>query len=246
MSIVLNASGSYVNITCLSTVCYEIVASSASSISANWILTFGKFGINKIIYFLAQLLATITGGHLQLNQLVSDHFRRFLRTLGGAVGSFKSHIHNSIARAGGFTVENTRLLRTVVIGPIVEEAVHRLPLLILASKIDALPFASTLISGVLQLTVGQVMKVALAALFSIAFVYGHQRTPLPGRAASLFASGLMYSYLTLKPSGGFINAIVAHSINNFVVGMRQWAASKMRANPSPYLAKAATRRVTGE
>jgi hypothetical protein len=231
MSLALDASSQYLNITVLPVICYRIFTSAASSISGNWILTFGKLVLSILVSRLAQLLSKVTGQRLHLNNLFSYQLRTFLRDLGRGVGRFKSTIHQVIATKAGFSVANTRLLRTAVIGPIVEEAIHRLPLLILAPTIEALPFASALIYGALQITVAQVTKVALAAFLSVVFVYGHEITPRPGRAASLFASGLMYSYLTLKQPGGLLHAVVAHSVNNFLIGMHRWATSARQTSP---------------
>lgn len=222
MTLALNGSSSYFIVTALPIVNYSMFASAMSS---NWVLTLGKFILGRVIFCLAQLLSKVTGKKVQLNHLFSFQMRSFLRAIGSGVGRFKSHLHRAVATKVGFSVENTPLLRTVVIGPLVEEAIHRLPLLMLATAIDAFPFGVTCISGALQITVGQVMKVALATFLSIVFVYGHEITPGPGRAASLFTNGLIYSYLTLQQPGGLMYAVVAHSVNNFLIGMHRFATT---------------------
>jgi len=101
----------------------------------------------------------------------------------------------------------------------VEEVVCRLPLLVASWQIDALSseyITSPLLEGVIDLTGGQTLKIALAVILSIEFTYGHGSNLDPSRAAGAFASGLALSHLTLRPNGGLENAIVAHAINNLV------------------------------
>lgn len=223
MSLLTTNANKQINLTILTTGACAILS---PVVGVNQVLTFGKVAISRLIFFLAQILSEMTGGGLQLNRLVSFAARKTLREFGIWVARFKSKIHQGLANQIGLSVENTRFLRTVVIGPVTEEIVHRLPLLALSPKIDAFPMASQILAPRLPFTFGQLIKITLASLLSIVFVYGHHRKPSAGRAATLFTSGLIYSYLTLNHQRGFLNAIFTHSLNNLVQGTRRWIKNK--------------------
>ncbi len=110
------------------------------------------------------------------------------------------------------------LLGLVFTGPIFEELVFRLPLLLASWKIGDMTsefFCSPILEGIIDVTGAQATMVTLAILSSVAFTYGHDNKPSPDRAAGILGVGLTLSYLTLSKDGGLETAIAAHIIHNF-------------------------------
>ncbi len=113
----------------------------------------------------------------------------------------------------------------MIVAPIVEEFVMRLPLLMCSWAIDSLApeflfsvqaLTPTFFHPILPESVlaAEVAKLALAVLSSIGFVYIHEDTPDPGLAADLFVGGLALSHLAIRPEGGLGVAIIAHMLHN--------------------------------
>lgn len=198
----------------LATKLYNEVSSVASSVSSNPITTVGLLGVNFGASALGQITSIITGGYVQLNNFVPQPVRDRLRGLGNRVGAVNVKVASQISRALRI---NQKFVQGVIVAPIFEELVFRLPLLLASWEIDDLNsefFSLPLFEGVMDVTGAQITKVALATFLSIAFAYAHGNNLAPRRAAGLFAGGLVLSHLTLRQDGGLGNAMIAHMIHN--------------------------------
>lgn len=160
--------------------------------------------------------SALTRERVQLNNIVPESIRSALdkrgRKIGGAIGS--------ISLVAGRTLGvNSNVISQLLVSPIVEELVFRLPLLIASQGIDLLSsdfIHSPLLESASDLTGGQALKVALAVILSIGFTYSHSKDPTAGRAAAVFTTGLGLSHLALQNPGGLGNAMIAHSIENLI------------------------------
>ena len=217
MSLILNKTNEKISLSHLAIGVYDAVFSVASSVRSNPITTVGLLGVNIGASLIGQAASIRTGGLIQLNNIVPQPMRDVFRKMGRGVGKVNRGVGGLIA--GILRVNNNAFFKGVIAAPIVEEIVFRLPLLIASLKIDSLSsefITSPILENVLDLTGGQALKVALAVILSIGFTYAHDSNPVPARAAGIFASGLTLSHLTLRPTGGLGNAMVAHAIHNLV------------------------------
>ena len=195
---------------------YDGASSLASSVRSNPLTTVGLLGVNVGANLLGEAASAITHGVVQLNTFVPRPVRDLLRGVGECLGAVNQELGEALAAV---LRVDARILQGVVAAPIVEELAFRLPLLLASWRIDTFTsefFTSPLVEGVIGLTGGQASVIALAILLSVAFTYAHDNNPTAGRAASLFAGGLALSHLTLRPTGGLGNAMIAHGIHNLV------------------------------
>ncbi len=207
------------------------LGSVGSSIQSNPIPTFANFFIYMIAEHCAGALSALTGGYFQLNRLISQPTRKALRMMGSLVGNISSSLQRGISRGLGISSTKAIPIRIIVVTPVVEELIYRLPLIMTSLKIDAMPFefiSTPILKGVVNLTGGQVLKIALSIIISIGFTYGHHENPSPEQAAGLFVASLVHSYLALQHLGGLGNAIITHAFHNLLVVVR----TVMHANPA--------------
>ncbi len=189
------------------------ISSLVAYISSNpitTVITIGLLGINLGGAALGKATSRVTKEYVVLNNFVPQFIRNVLRNFGRAVARGMGQISNVFG-------VNQMLIRPIVIVPVIEELVFRFPLLLASWKINDLTsefFCLPILEGITDITGAQATMVVLSILSSIAFTYGHDNNPLPDRATGLFAGGLALSHLTLRPSGGLGNAIVAHMIHN--------------------------------
>jgi len=195
---------------------YDGVTSIPSSIRSNPKMTVGLPVITLAGAISGMAASALTGGRAQLNNIVPEALRSALESggqkIGWTIGSI-SHI------AGRITGIDRRVISQLVVTPIVEELVFRLPLVIASQGIDLLSsdfIHSPLFESVSDLTGGQAIKVALAVISAIGFTYAHHKDPSAGRSAAVFSSALGLTHIAHQGPGGVGNAMIAHSIENII------------------------------
>ena len=206
------------------------ISSVLSSVTSNPITTIiGPLISNIEVGKVGQAAASLTGGVVQLNNIVPQPVRSALRVnLGRPIGRLNGLASGMIA--GALRVNDNEIIRSVIAAPVVEELIYRLPLLMASKSIDLLTsefITSPLLEGVIDMTGGTAVKVGLAAITSIAFTYLHGKNPSPGRALGLFTGSMTLSHLTLRPTGGLANSMVAHAIHNLLITAKNYCASKL-------------------
>lgn len=194
---------------------YHKTSSLVSSVYSNLtpIATVGLLGINLASMTLGDTTSRVTKEYVQLNNFVPQSIRKFLRGFGEVIVRANNRIDSRISKK---LRVNKEFIGTIITGPIFEELVFRLPLLLASWQISDMTsefFCLPILEGV-AITGAQATMAVLAILSSVAFTYAHDDKPSPDRAAGVFGVGLTLSYLTLSSDKGLINAIGAHMIHN--------------------------------
>lgn len=189
--------------------------SAKPTIMVTPVATVGLLGINLASMAIGEATSQVTRGYVQLNNFVPKSIRDFLRKVGVKIVHYNDKVDNQISTLLGVDKD---LLGVVITGPIFEELLFRLPLLLASWQISDFTsefFCSSILEGIIDITGAQATMAVLAILSSVAFIYVHDNKPSPDRAAGVFGVGLTLSYLALSKDGGLGNAIVAHMIHNF-------------------------------
>jgi hypothetical protein len=175
----------------------------------------------------------VTREYVQLNNFVPESMRKLFRAFGLAIGRINDGVDIRISEKlrprkefetyrehneGFKNVKN--FIGTVITGPIFEELVFRVPLVLASWTIDKIAqefFHLPVLKGVFDGITGELAtKGFLATVSSVIFTYVHDDKPAPHRAAGVFGVGLTLSYLAMSSDKGLIYAIVAHMLHNFI------------------------------
>ena len=154
---------------------------------------------------------SLTGGRASLNQVVPESVRNACRHVGSLMEKYcfypiTDRVMQLDARHPNFQYRGyvyAETVRAALIAPIVEEILTRLPTIAAFELIDALIGDSML---------GTVAKVGVTFASATLFTYMHHANPQPGRAASLFSSGVMSVFLSNKFS--LATSMIDHALNN--------------------------------
>jgi len=201
---------------CAAKALYDGVTAIPSSIRSNPKMTVGLPVITLAGAISGMAASALTGGRAQLNNIVPESIRNALDSGGRKIGWTIGSISHTAARITGI---DRRVISQLVVTPIVEELVFRLPLVIASQGIDLLSsdfIHSPLLESVSDVTGGQALKVALAVISAIGFTYAHHKDPSAGRAAAVFATALGLTHIASQNPGGIGNAMIAHSIENII------------------------------
>jgi membrane protease YdiL (CAAX protease family) len=223
---------------------YNKTSSLVSNVIANPtaivtpVATVGLLRINLAAMALGEATSLVTRGYVQLNNFVPQSMRNFLRWIGDKIARVNDEADNRISEFLRVGKEWKKWIGFVITGPIIEELLFRLPLLLASWKIRDMTsefFCSPIFSKrIISVTGAQATMAALAIPCSVAFTYVHDDEPTPERAAGVLGVGLTLSYITMSEDGGLTNAIAAHMIHNFAslrCGMQKIEKGILPKNP---------------
>ncbi len=189
-----------------------LVARTAKTAAVTAVCAIGQKAIYSIGDFTGRKIYSITGGRVSLPRIVPECLKMPCRM----VGEF---INDKIIYPIAYGMPNISTLTrriplssyfplstTLVACPVIEEAIFRLPIVLIAGDVsDCACTSESLLKGV------------ATVVASTAFTFYHERTSLvnalnPGRAAGIFLSGI--GYALIASNLGIEQAILAHSAYN--------------------------------
>ena len=114
---------------------YNGIISIPSSIASNPKMTFSPLIAGAIGALSGAAASALTGGRVQLNKLIPETIRDNISMIGHKIGFLIANI--SVLAANTLKI-HPKTLSQLVVTPVIEELIFRLPLLIACSGIDSL------------------------------------------------------------------------------------------------------------